>query len=124
MNGLPVADLGGADEGGDVEIAVDRRRRADADGLVGEIQVGRAAIGLAEDGDDLDAQVAAGPDDPERDFTAIGDEDALKHSEIANCKLQIANCQLERMPNPARARTTFRMASSIGDLQFAVCNWQ
>ena len=80
VDGLDVGDLGGADEAGDVEVALRGGGRADADGLVGQGQVRRVAVGLAEDGHDLDAQVAAGPDDPQGDLTAVGDQDALKHA--------------------------------------------
>ena len=64
---------------GIVEVAVGGGRRADADGLVGEVEVGRAAVGLAVDGDDFDAQVVAGADDAQGDLAAIGDQDALEH---------------------------------------------
>ncbi len=65
----------------DLEIAFGRRRGADADGLVGQVEIGRAAVGLAEDGHDLDAEVPAGPDDAQGDFTTVGNQDALKHNE-------------------------------------------
>ncbi len=79
MNRLHVADFGGADHAGDLEIAVRRLRRTDAIRLVGQLQVPRAAIALAEDRDRLDAQFSARPDDPQRDFTAVGYENSLVH---------------------------------------------
>ncbi len=39
----------------------------------------RAAVGLAEDGDRLDAHLAAGADHPQGDLAAIGNQDALEH---------------------------------------------
>ena len=42
-------------------------------------EVGRVAVGLAEDGHHFDAQVPAGADDPQGDFTAVGNQDALEH---------------------------------------------
>ena len=36
---------------------------------------GRAAVGLGVDDGDLDAEVAARPDDPQGDLPAVGDED-------------------------------------------------
>ena len=69
---------------GDLEIAFGRRARADADGLVGQLQIRRAAVGLAEDGDHLDAQIAAGADDPQSDFAAIGYQNALEHQRNRN----------------------------------------
>ena len=41
------------------------------------LQIRRVAVGLAEDGDDFDAQVAAGPDDPQSDFATIGDQECV-----------------------------------------------
>ena len=72
MNRLHVADLGGADDAVDLQIAVGGLGRTDAIGLVGQSQIGGAAIGLAENGDRLDAQLAAGAKDAQGDFTAIG----------------------------------------------------
>ena len=43
------------------------------------VEVRRAAVGLAEDGDGFDAEVVAGADDPQGDLTAVGDQDALEH---------------------------------------------
>ena len=76
MNRLHVADLGGADHAVDLQIAVGGLGRTDAIGLVGQFQVGGAAVGLAEDGHRLDAQLAAGAEDAQGDLTAIGDQDS------------------------------------------------
>ena len=54
-------------------------RGPDADGLVGELDVHRIDIGLGIDGDGFDIELAAGADDAEGDFAAIGDQDALEH---------------------------------------------
>jgi len=35
-------------------------------------------IGLAVDDDRLDPELAAGPDDPESDLAAVGDEDLIE----------------------------------------------
>ena len=51
MDGLDVGDLGGADDARDVQVALGGRGRPDADGLVGQVEVGGAAVGLAVDGD-------------------------------------------------------------------------
>ena len=80
MDGVDVGDFGGGDDGGDVEIAVGGPRRADADGLVGKADVERVAVGLAVDGDGADAEFAAGVQDAQRDFAAIGNQNLTKHS--------------------------------------------
>ena len=79
MDGVDVGDFGGGDDGGHVEIAVGGARRADADGLVGEADVERVAVGLAVDGDGANAELTARVEDAQRDFTAIGDQDLTKH---------------------------------------------
>src|SRR5581483_6107274 len=77
-----IGDLGGADHGGNVQIAVAQPRRPDADGFVGKPHVQRVAIGLAVNSHRADAQFLAGADYAERDFPAIGDEDLLEHSRV------------------------------------------
>jgi hypothetical protein len=80
MDGVDVGDLGSGDDGGHIEIAVGRARRADADGLVGKADVERVAVGLAVDGDGANAEFPAGVDDAQRDFAAIGNQYLTKHS--------------------------------------------
>ena len=63
------------DELVDREIALRRGRRPQQRRLVGEQDVERFPVGLRVDGDGGDAHLAAGPDDPDGDLSAIGDED-------------------------------------------------
>src|SRR5207248_7166564 len=76
VNRLDIGDLGGTDDACDVEIALRRRPGADADSLVRQAQIGGIPVGLAKDGDDLNAEVLAGPNHAQGDFTAIGHENA------------------------------------------------
>ena len=78
VDGVDVGDLGGADDGRDVQVAARALGRSDADGLVGEAHVRTVAVGLGVDGDGLDSQFLAGADDANGDFAAIGDQDLLK----------------------------------------------
>ena len=80
MDRVGAGDLGGGDDARNVEIRLARRRRADADVVVGEAHVQRFAIGLGVDGDRLHAELAAGADDAQRDLAAIGDQDLVEHS--------------------------------------------
>ena len=64
---------------GMLEVGLARRRRADADVVVGEAHVQRLAIGLRVHGDRLDAELAARADDAQRDLAAIRDQDFLEH---------------------------------------------
>ena len=71
MDGIDVGDLGGADHRRNVEVAVGKPRRPDADGFVGKAHVQRIAVGLAVNGDGLDAQFLAGANDAQGDLTAV-----------------------------------------------------
>ena len=73
-------DLRGGDDVGDAGGRAAAGRGPDADVVVGEADVERLAVGLAVDGHRLDPQLPAGPDDPQGDFPAVGDEDLLKHA--------------------------------------------
>ena len=79
MDRLHVADLGGADDAVDLQVAVGGPGRADAIGLVGQVQVGGPAVGLAEDGHGFDAHLAAGAEDPQGDFAPVGNQNAFEH---------------------------------------------
>ncbi len=81
MDGVDVGDFSGGDDGGHVEIAVGRARRADADGFVGKADVERVAIGFAVNGDGTNAEFAAGVEHAQSNFAAIGNQDLTKHSE-------------------------------------------
>ena len=79
MDGVGAGDLGGADDRRHVQVAVGAAGGADADVLVGEADVQRVLVGLGVDRDRLDAQLAAGEDDAQRDLAAVGDQDLLEH---------------------------------------------
>jgi hypothetical protein len=65
---------------GHVEIALRGGRGPDADRLVGQLHVLGVSIGLGIDDDRLDAHLAAGALDSQRDLAAIGDQDLLEHA--------------------------------------------
>ena len=79
MNGVDVGNFGCADHGGDVQITLRELRRTNANGFVSKADVKRIAISFAVDGNGLDAKLFAGADDPKGDFSAISDEDLVKH---------------------------------------------
>ena len=80
MDGVGAGDLAGGDDRGDVEIAFARRRRADADALVGEAHMHGVGVGGRMHGDGGDAQLLAGALDAQRDLAAVGDQDLVEHS--------------------------------------------
>ncbi len=79
MDGLHVAHFGGADDAVDFQVAFAGLGGTDAVSLVGHLQVGGAAVRLAEDGHALHAQLAAGAKDPQGDLAPIGNQNALEH---------------------------------------------
>src|SRR5579884_605658 len=86
MNGVYVGDFGGADDSGNIQVALRQLRRPNADGLVGEADVKRIAVGFAVNGNRLDAELFAGTDDPQGNFTAIGYENFFKHHTSAQAR--------------------------------------
>src|SRR4051812_6111482 len=79
MDRVGAGDLGGADHRRHVEIAVGAARRADADVLVGKLDVELVFVGFGVDRDGLDAEFATRVDDAQRDFPAVRDQDFFEH---------------------------------------------
>src|SRR5262249_11630673 len=77
-------DLGGADDRWDVEVALARRRRADAHRLIGELDVERARVGGRVDRDRLEPHLAQRADHAECDLAAVGYQDLLEHRRLAS----------------------------------------
>ena len=82
MDRLHVADLRRANDPVDQQVAFGGGAPADAIGLVGEGEVLGAAVRFTENRDGLDAHFAAGTDNPQGDFTPVGDENSLKHCRL------------------------------------------
>ena len=80
MHRVGAGDLAGGEQGGDVEIAVARRRRADADALVGELDVHRLLVGGRIDRDRRDAELLGRAQHAQRDLAAVGDQDFVEHA--------------------------------------------
>ena len=78
MDRLRVRHFRRGDDRGNVQVALRRRRRADADGFIGERDVLGVAVGLRMHDDRLDAELAARALDAQRDFAAIGDQDLVE----------------------------------------------
>ena len=80
MDRVGAGDLARGEQGGDVEIGIARRRRADADAFVGELDVHRLLVGGRIDRDRGDAELLGRAQHPERDFAAVGDQDLVEHA--------------------------------------------
>ena len=72
--------LDGVEDGLGVQVALGRRLAAEGVRLVGHPDVQGFAVEVGVDGDGGDAHLAAGPDDTDGDFAAVGDEDLLQHA--------------------------------------------
>src|SRR5690606_6797583 len=79
MNGVGAGDFGGADDGRHIQIAVGTARRSDADVFIGKAHVQRVLVGFRVNGNGLDAELARGADDAQRDLPAVGNKDLFEH---------------------------------------------
>ena len=79
VDGLRAGDLGCADDVGDHQIGLGGRRRADADGLVRELDGQGVAVCLGVDHDGLDAQLVGRADDAHGHLAAVCNEDLVEH---------------------------------------------
>src|SRR4029434_107754 len=80
MDRVGTCNLGGADDRGNVQITFGAARRADTDVLIGKADVKRVLVRFGEHGDGLDAELTARVDDPQRDLSAIGNQNLLEHA--------------------------------------------
>ena len=79
MHRIGAGDLHGGEQGRHVEIAVARRRRPDADALVGKAHMHRVGVGGGVHRHGGDAQLLAGAQYAQRDLAAVGDQDFVEH---------------------------------------------
>ena len=82
MDRVRAGDLAGRDDRGDVQVGLARRRRTDADRLVGEPHMHGVGIRRRMHGDGRDAHFLAGAVDAQRDLAAVRDQDLLEHRVI------------------------------------------
>ena len=82
MDGLGVGHLGCRDDGRHVEIALRRRRRTDADGLVGKLDVFGFTIRFGINHYRPDAHFFAGALDAQGDFSPVGDQYFFEHGSL------------------------------------------
>ena len=81
MHRVGAGDFAGGEQGGHVEVGFARRRRPDADALVGELDVHRLPVGGRIDRDGGDAELLGRAQDAQRDLAAVGDQDFVEHAE-------------------------------------------
>src|SRR5258708_3325038 len=115
MDRVNVEDFGSADDRGNVEVALGRRRGPDAGRFVGKANVERISVNVAVHGDGADTHLFAGPDNSAGDLATVGDQNLTKSSwavvhNIANLQLPISDWLLRQ------ARSS-NWQSAIGDPQ-------
>ena len=79
MHGVGAGDLAGGEQRRDVEIAVARGRRPDADAFIGQPHMHGVLVRGRMHGDRRDAELLARAQDAQRDFTAVRDQDLVEH---------------------------------------------
>src|SRR5262249_31586003 len=88
MDCIGAGNLAGGEDLRDIEVGFARRRRADANALVGEPDMHGIGVGSRVDRDRRDAELLAGAEHAKGDFAAIGDENLFEegstHSMIIN----------------------------------------
>ena len=93
MDCLAAGRTGGGDHVRDAQVALRRRRRPDADGLVGEPDVQQVTVGRRVDGDGLRAELVDRADDPDSDLAAVRYEDAAEHQWPARCRFRASGAR-------------------------------
>lgn len=104
MNRVSVTDFGRTDDPFNLQVAVRGRSGADTELLVGQVKVSSTAISFTEYGDCTNPHLSAGPDDPQGDFTSVGDQNALEHESVSkswnrqrsSCPLDVKSAGLHR----------------------------
>jgi hypothetical protein len=79
MNHIHIGDLRRADDAVNTQVTFRRRRLADANRLVRHLHMHRIGVHLRINGDGADVQLLAGANNPNRNFSAIGNQNFFKH---------------------------------------------
>ncbi|MPN29077.1 hypothetical protein SDC9_176526 [bioreactor metagenome] len=81
MNRIDIADFADADDAFDQEVTGSGGRCADADGLIRETDRQAVFVGLGIGDHGFDPHFLAGADDAECNFSAVGYQNFIKHSD-------------------------------------------
>src|SRR5882724_11750251 len=79
MNSLSFGCFCRANDGRDIQVALKRRRRPNADCLIAKSDMDRLRIHLRVNGDWRDSQIAAGANYSYRDLASVSNQDLAKH---------------------------------------------
>ena len=124
----PVAGVDGVGAGterglhdvGHMEVAAPRRGRSDVHRLVGQADHGGVPVGGRVDGDDLDAELAAGPRDPDGDLAPVGDEQPADHRgrPVGRNKIRTWSNSTDSASPTRTSVTTPAASATIGFISF------
>ena len=87
MDGIGVGNFSGRNDARDIEVRVLAGRIADANRFVGKPNMEAFTVGSGIDCNGTDIHLLAGADDPQRDFTPVGDQDFLEHDVVLRLKV-------------------------------------
>ena len=92
VNGFGIGHFCRRDNGGNIQVAQRRRGRSNTNRLIGQFDVLGIAVGFRINHHRLDAQLAAGALDSQRNLAAIGDQDFFKHR-ISQLQIRVDHIQ-------------------------------
>ena len=92
MNRVDVENFCGTDDGGNIQVTLSGRRRANACCFIGKAHMKRIAIDVAMDGDRADAHLFARPNNTTGNLAAIGDQYLLELSNFRRHLLSKVQC--------------------------------
>ena len=99
MDGVRARELGGGDDGGDVQVAARGLRRSDADRLVRQQTVQGVSVGGRIDGDAPYPDLPARADDAEGHLPAVRDEDLGDHGSLRSGRFAARESEKLRLWN-------------------------
>ena len=82
MNRLGSGDLAGGNDAIRLQVTIFRGPLADANGVIGKLNVHGINICLGIDGDRFHIEFTAGTNDPQGDFATIGDKNTFEHDRL------------------------------------------
>ena len=109
MDGVGPAGLHDPEDGVGVQVALRRGLASEGVGLVGQSDVEGVPVEVGVDGDRGHPQLAAGPDDPDRDLPPVGDENLLQHAAPFESDGRGTVAPPSRRPNTVTARRVCAM---------------
>ena len=116
MDGFRTRTLAGIDDLCGLEVAFNRRWRADGNGFIGHGNVFRVSIRIGVDRNRLDVEFAGRGDNPAGNLAAVGDQDFTEHRPgpyIRNTPKRVSSMGALSAAESDRASTSRDLRGSI-----------